>query len=167
MVNITTLNFKFFILSTDSDYLLNLCNKQVQYLTISPAQSTSAWGHFRKMLDSAPLALRVPLLQARSHSDNIIHSFIKKIFFHKILSLIKQIKPQICSFTCIFYKIITICFLVKIPEFEHTLFGSIYAKNISLCFYVLVFLYHLQYQFCEYRNIVVFRKYLYTRPPVF
>ncbi len=58
-----------FILSTDSDYLLNLCNKQVQYLTISPAQSTSAWGHFRKMLDSAPLALRVPLLQARSHSD--------------------------------------------------------------------------------------------------
>ncbi len=35
---------RIFILSTDSDYLLNLCNKQVQYLTISPAQSTSAWG---------------------------------------------------------------------------------------------------------------------------
>ncbi len=67
-----------FILSTDSDYLLNLCNKQVQYLTISPAQSTSAWGHFRKMLDSAPLALRVPLLQARSHSDNIPYLNNKK-----------------------------------------------------------------------------------------
>ena len=58
-----------FISSTDSDYLLNLCNKQVQHLTTSPAQPTSAWGHFRKMLNSAPLALRVPLLQARSHSD--------------------------------------------------------------------------------------------------
>ena len=58
-----------FISSTDSDYLLNLCNKQVQHLTTSPAQPTSAWGHFRKMLNSAPLALRGPLLQARSHSD--------------------------------------------------------------------------------------------------
>ncbi len=58
-----------FISSTDSDGLLNLCNKQVQHLTTSPAQSTSAWGHFRKMLDSAPLTLRRPLLQARSHSD--------------------------------------------------------------------------------------------------
>ena len=42
---------KYFILSTDSDYLLNLCNKQIRRLTTSPAQPTSAWGHFSKMLD--------------------------------------------------------------------------------------------------------------------
>ncbi len=87
---------KIFILSTDSDYLLNLCNKQVQYLTISPAQSTSAWGHFRKMLDSAPLALRVPLLQARSHSDNI-NQVLKK--FQKYFPV--QIgEPGVFCFHC-------------------------------------------------------------------
>ena len=51
------------------------------------APATSTWGHFRKMLDSAPLALRVPLLQARSHSDilsglpPLLHTAVRMVQF--------------------------------------------------------------------------------------
>ena len=40
-LNTPMMQYKYFISSTDSDYLLNLCNKQVHRLTTSPAQPTA------------------------------------------------------------------------------------------------------------------------------
>ncbi len=118
-----------FISSTDSDYLLNLCNKQVQYLTTSPAQPTSAWGHFRKMLDSAPLALRVPLLQARLHSDKI---YLSLAFFCSGIA-------ASCKYEYILFSLVLfITFFFTKPESKKILYAVLSFLTVPvICLFVL------------------------------